>query len=409
MGRSLRVLVGVSGGIAAFKTAELVRRLQEAGCEVRCSVTRAAAAFVTPLTLEVLSGAPVYQEEYLGANGSGQELHITTAAWADVLCLAPATANLLSRLALGLADDFLTTTALAFGGPVVFAPAMHSEMWTKEVLRGHVATLEGRGMRRIGPEVGRLASGERGAGRMAEPERITAEVLAASGSRGLEGRTVVVTAGPTREPIDDVRFLSNRSSGRMGFALAAAAAEGGARVVLVAGPVDLATPWRVERVDVTTALEMGEALERLASEADLVVMAAAVADYRLAKTFPGKVKRHQGPPDLDLVENPDLLVGLAEWAPDALRVGFAAESGEVEAEARRKLVAKGVHLLVANDVSRRDIGFDVDANEVTVFRPTGEPVFFERRPKLLLARDLMDLFVTEMERREQTTPAAARP
>lgn len=295
MNRPTRVLVGVSGGIAAFKAAELVRRLQESGCDVRCAVTRAAGAFVTPLTLEVLSGAPVYQEEYLGANGSGEERHITAAAWADVICLAPATANLLSRLALGLADDFLTTTVLAFRGPVVFAPAMHSAMWEKEVLRGHVAALERQGYRRVGPEVGRLASGETGSGRMAEPAAIAAEVVAAAAPRVLEGRCVVVTAGPTREPIDAVRFLSNRSSGRMGFALAAAAAERGARTLLVAGPVDLPTPASVERLDVTTASEMAEVLRRVAPDADLVVMAAAVADYRLGEPYAGKVKKRQGP------------------------------------------------------------------------------------------------------------------
>ncbi|HKV11918.1 MAG TPA: bifunctional phosphopantothenoylcysteine decarboxylase/phosphopantothenate--cysteine ligase CoaBC, partial [Thermoanaerobaculia bacterium] len=216
MNRSLRVLLGVTGGIAAYKSAEMVRRFRARGHEVRCALTRSAVSFVTPLTLEVLSGRPVYQEEYLSATGTGEEAHITAAAWAEVLCVAPATTHVLARLALGLADDFLTTAALAFTGPVVVAPAMHSAMWEKPSTQEHMDTLRRRGVWIAGPVEGPLASGEIGMGRMTDPEAIVQAVEAAAGAGPLAGRTVLVTAGPTHEPVDPVRFLGNRSSGRMG-------------------------------------------------------------------------------------------------------------------------------------------------------------------------------------------------
>src|SRR3954468_4370512 len=277
MSRPLRVLLGISGGIAAYKSAELVRRLRARGHEVRCALTRSAVSFVAPLTLEVLSGRPVHQEEYLTPGVGGEEEHIAAAAWAEVLCVAPATTHVLARLALGLADDFLTTTALAFTGPLVVAPAMHSSMWEKPTTRQHAAALKGRGVWFAGPVEGPLASGEVGMGRMAEPEAIVEAVEASAGLGPLAGRTVLVTAGPTHEPLDPVRFLGNRSSGKMGFALAAEAARRGARVVLVAGPVALASPPGVQRVDVVTALEMEKAVREQAPAADLIVMAAAVA------------------------------------------------------------------------------------------------------------------------------------
>jgi phosphopantothenoylcysteine decarboxylase / phosphopantothenate---cysteine ligase len=392
MSRNLRVLLGVTGGIAAYKSAEIVRCLRARGHEVRCALTRSSASFVSPLTLEVLSGHAVWQEEYLTATGSGEEAHITAAAWADVLCIAPATAHVLGRLALGLADDFLTTTALAFAGPVVAAPAMHSIMWDKPAVRENVETLRRRGVRIIGPLEGPLASGEVGMGRMADPEAIAAAVDEAALPGPLAGRTVVVTAGPTFEPVDPVRFLGNRSSGKMGFSLAAEAARRGARVVLVAGPVHLPTPPGVERIDVRTAREMEAAVHRVAPGADLVIMAAAVADFRPSRPAPEKIKKERGLSSIELELNPDILAGLRAVAPRALLVGFAAETGELEANARAKLERKGADLLVANDVSRRDIAFDSDANEVIVFRREGDPVFFPRQPKSALAGALLDLF-----------------
>jgi len=387
----MRVLLGVGGGIAAFKAAELVRLATGRGHQVRCALTRSAERFAAPLTLEVLTGHRVHRQEYLEANGSGEELHVAAAGWADVLCVAPATAHLLARLALGLADDFLTTTALVFDGPLVLAPAMHSVMWEQEAVRRNLETLRARGTVLVGPVVGPLASGEVGPGRMAEPESILAALEDAVGGGELAGRKVLVTAGPTREYLDPVRFLSNRSSGRMGFALAAQAARRGAETVLVSGPVDLPTPRGVRRVDVTTAREMLAAVGEEGPGSDLVIMAAAVADYRASETAAEKHKRSHGPLPFELEENPDILAALADIAPDAVRVGFAAETGDFEAEARRKLAAKRAHAIVANDVSRSDIGFDAEANEVTVYLADGDPIHLERAPKERIAGRLLDL------------------
>lgn len=403
----MRVLFGIGGGIAAFKAAELVRLATGRGHEVRCALTRSGERFVAPLTLEVLSGGRVYRQEYLEPNGSGEELHVAAAAWADVLCVAPATAHLLARLALGLADDFLTTTALAFDGRLVLAPAMHSRMWEQEAVRRHVETLRGRGVVLVGPVVGPLASGEVGPGRMAEPAEIVAALEDAVGGLSLARCKVLVTAGPTREFLDPVRFLSNRSSGRMGFALAAEAARRGAETVLVSGPVDLPTPRGVRRVDVTTAREMLAAVGEEGPGSDLVMMAAAVADYRASETAAEKHKRSRGPLRFELEENPDILAALADIAPDAVRVGFAAETGDLEAEARRKLAAKRADAIVANDVSRPDIGFDADANEVTVYRAHGDPIHLERAPKDRIARRLLDLFERRLPGRAADVEGAA--
>ncbi len=389
----MRVLLGITGGIAAYKAAELVRLLRGRRHEVRCALSRAAESFVAPLTLEVLSGNAVHREEYLTANGSGEELHVAAAAWADVLAIVPATAHVLARLALGLGDDFLATTALAFEGPLVLAPAMHEAMWGKEAVQEHVRALQRRGALLVGPTRGPLASGEVGLGRMAEPGEIVRALEAAVGGGSLAGRRVLVTAGPTREYLDPVRFLSNRSSGRMGFELAAEAARRGAATVLVSGPVALATPPGVERVDVETAAEMRSAVAAQAPACDLVIMAAAVADYRPRQRAPTKLKKRAGPRAVDLVENADILAELARLAPDAVRVGFAAETDDLEGEARRKLEGKGAHFIVANDVSRSDIGFESEANEVRVFRRAGEPVAIPRTSKRRLAGLLLDLFL----------------
>ena len=400
MSRSLRVLLGVSGGIAAFKAPEIVRRLRERGHEVRCAVTRSAPSFVTPLTLEVLTGHPVYREEYLEANDSGDELHISAARWADVVCVAPATCNTLARLALGLADDFLTTTVLAFAGRLVVAPAMEQVMWSQASVQGHVATLRERGAWMVGPVEGPLATGESGMGRMADPLEIAQAVESAVGTGDLDGRVVLVTAGPTREAIDPVRFLSNRSTGRMGFAMAAAAARRGAECHLIAGPVELETPHGVDRVDVVTADEMLRATLRLAPAADLIVMTAAVADFRPTAVATTKIKKGDGPPDLVLAPNADILSRLADAAPAALRVGFAAETGAPDKAAAAKLEAKNAHFIVANDVSRDDIGFASADNEVSLHRRSGGPIEIPRQSKDSLAGRLLDIFVEELEARD---------
>ncbi len=405
--RAARVLLGIAGGIAACKGAYLVRRLRERGLDVRCAPTLAAESFVSPLTLEVLSGDRVYGQGYLARDGGcdGAELHVEAARWADLLCIAPATANTLARLALGLADDFLSTTALMFEGPVVVAPAMHDAMWRKPAVEARVATLRDRGVEVVGPVEGALASGERGWGRMVEPEAIVEAVARALGlpqANGdalvgpLAGGSVVVTAGPTWEAIDPVRFLGNRSSGRMGFALARQAAIRGGRVTLIAGPVKLETPAGVRRVDVVSAAEMEAALHEAARDAALVVMAAAVADYRPRVCASRKMKKSGGDClALDLEETPDLLAGLAAVAPRALRVGFAAETEDLERSARAKLKAKGAHWIVANDVSRPDIGFESADNEVVVFGAKGEIERFPKQSKDELAGRLLDLFAGE--------------
>ncbi len=401
---SSRVLLGVTGGIAAYKGAYLVRRLRERGLEVRCAPTRAAESFVSPLTLEVLSGNPVCSQSYLSREGGmgGVELHVEAAEWADVLCIAPATANTIARLALGLADDFLSTAAIMFGGPLVVAPAMHDAMWRKPVVQGHLAVLEERGATIVGPVEGPLASGETGMGRMAVPDAIAEAVCRLVGGPGatasvfdgpLSGRHVVVTAGPTREPIDPVRFLGNRSSGRMGFALARQAAVRGARVTLIAGPVRLETPPGVERVDVVSAADMQAALAQSAPGADFVVMAAAVGDFRPRLRASQKLKKSGADGlTLDLVQNPDLLADLARVAPEACRIGFAAETEHLERSAVGKLEAKGAQWIVANDVSRADIGFETDENEVAVFGAGGEVFRFPKQSKDALAARLLELF-----------------
>ncbi len=399
MHQPLRVILGISGGIAAYKAPELVRRLRDRGHEVRCALTRSAGAFVTPLSLEIVSGRPVLAEEYLEPGGGGVERHIEAAGWADLICIAPATSHLLARLALGLSDDFLTTTCAAFDGPLVVAPAMHFKMWSKPTLQEHVSRLAAAGVRFVGPASGPLASGEVGEGRMADPLEIVAAVESAGRPGDLEGRTVLVSAGPTREPIDPVRYLSNRSSGRMGFAIAAAAAARGARVLLVAGPVELPTPGGVERIDVETAAEMAAAIHELAAAADLIVMSAAVADFRPRAAAAAKLEKRDGPPRLELEPTADILAGLRARAPAAVLVGFAAETSELEPRARAKLESKDLDFIVANDVSRDDIGFASDQNEVLVLRRGGAPLALERQPKRRLAAALMDLFAEELRRR----------
>jgi phosphopantothenoylcysteine decarboxylase/phosphopantothenate--cysteine ligase len=402
------VLLGVTGGIAAYKAPELVRRLRDRDLEVRCALSASARAFVSPLALEVVSQHGVYGEEYLTPTGSGEELHIAAAAWADLLLIAPATAHTLASLALGLADNFLLTTALAFDGPVVAAPAMHADMWRQPMVGRRVAELAERRVELVGPVIGPLANGEVGIGRMADIAEIVDTVVRRLAGGDLAGVRFLVTAGPTFEPIDPVRYLGNRSSGKMGFAIAAAAARRGATVELVAGPVALATPRDVERIDVGTALEMAAAVRERAGGADVVVMAAAVADFRPERIAPEKLKKAAGAPELSLVPNPDILAQLPAWAPRALRVGFAAESGDPEAEARRKLAAKDAHLLIANDVSRADIGFGSDDNEVVVYRRTGAESRFPRTGKERLGVELVEIFARELRALRDEPAALAR-
>lgn len=378
--RGRRVLLGVTGGIGAYKAALLARTLVQLGADVEVVLTRGGARFVGAATFEGLTGRPVRSEVW---EGIAAETHVGLGRTADIAIVYPATAHTLAKLATGLADDLLTTTLLAARGPLVLAPAMHTEMWQHPATRANAATLAERGALLVGPADGPLMGGDAGPGRLVEPGEIVAVAEAAvtahtAGSADdagdLAGVRILVTAGGTREPIDPVRYLGNRSSGRMGFALAEAAATRGAEVVLVAAPTELATPPGVLRVDVTTALDLHAAvLERVAS-CDVVVKAAAVADFRPDVAATSKLKKEAGAPTLALVPNPDVLAELGQRRGSGrtpVLVGFAAETDDVERHGRAKLAAKGADLLVVNDVSASDAGFEVATNRVVVLDRDG--------------------------------------
>ncbi len=391
-----RILLGVCGGIAAYKAAEIARALAKEGCAVQAVLTRRAEEFVTPLTLATLTGREVARSEFGGDEGrpaSPAIGHIELARWADALLVAPATANEIARFAHGLGDDLLTTVYLAFNGPVVVAPAMNPKMWDHPETRANVLALGRRGVAIVEPEEGVMACGDEGAGRLARVESIVAEALRAArrGTR-LAGVKVLVSAGPTYEPLDPVRFLGNRSSGKMGFAVAAAARARGAEVTLVAGPVDLPTPWGVSRVDVTTAAEMHAAVRAAAADAGVVVMSAAVADHRPEAIEDDKIHRPGEPYAVRLVPNADILAELVrDRRPGQVVVGFAAETGPLALErGQAKLARKGCDLLVVNDVTAEGAGFGVDTNIVTLLAPGAAPEALPRMAKRAVAERLLD-------------------
>jgi len=388
-----RVLVLVTGGIAAYKVPELVRALGRAGFEVRCAMTREAAAFVSPLVLQTLTGDSV-RTDLLDPAEEGEISHIGLADWAELVVVAPATAHTLARMAVGLADDLVAAVLLATTAPVLVAPAMNVNMWRHPATRHNVSTLRERGVLSIGPEPGELACGWEGEGRMSEPADIAARAVLLLGEPSLSGRSVIVTAGGTREPIDTVRSITNSSSGRMGFAVAAEAARRGAKVSLIAGPCGLATPAGVDRVDVGSALEMRDAVLGALEPVDIVVKAAAVADYRPARAYEHKLKKESLAEGealrLDLVPNPDILAEVVAAPGERVVVGFAAESEDVIPAAQRKLARKGCDLIVANDVSRTDAGFDVETNAVSFVWPGGEVEELPLLPKDEVAAQLLD-------------------
>lgn len=369
-----RVVLGVSGGIAAYKAVLVARGLLTAGARVDVVMTRGAAAFIGAPTFEGITGNAVRTEVW---EDIPDETHVALARAADLIVVYPATAHLLARAAHGLADDLLTTSLLAATCPVLLAPAMHTEMWDHPATRANVATLQARGVHLVGPADGPLMGGDTGVGRAVEPaDVVEAAARLLARSRDLAGRSVVVTAGGTREPIDPVRYLGNRSSGRMGFALAAAAANRGAEVTLIAAPTDLPTPAGVKRVDVTTALEMHDAVLPLAVDADVVVKAAAVADFRPADRSDRKIKKADGVPAINLERNPDILADLGrrrreEGTGPVVLVGFAAETDNAEEHGRAKLERKGCDLLVVNDVTAPGAGFAHDTNIVVVLGADG--------------------------------------
>lgn len=365
-----RVLLGVSAGIAAYKSALIVRLLKQAGCEVRVVMTNGAQAFITPLTLQALSGEPV-RTSLLDPEAEAGMGHIELARWADVVLIAPATADLIARLVHGMADDLLTTLCLASEAPKLIAPAMNQAMWRHSATQRNVAQLLSDGWQQIGPAAGDQACGDVGPGRMSEPEEIFSAVVTLFTpplSGDAEGNTahIVITAGPTREPLDPVRYISNHSSGKMGFALAAAAIAQGAKVTLISGPVNLPTPRGVTRIDVESAEQMHAEAQRLAPQAELFIGCAAVADYRAAAPAEHKLKKQDGNDTLTLtlIKNPDIIASVASLPTEQrpLVIGFAAETQNIEHYAADKLQRKGLDMIVANDVSQAGLGFGSDQN-----------------------------------------------
>ena len=385
-----RILLGVSGGVAAFKAAYLARRLVERGATVRTVMTRSARQFLGPQTLAAITGSTP-SEDLFGAESVSP--HTELAGWADLIVIAPATAATISRLANGLSDDLLSATVLAFTGPVVVAPAMHTEMWEHPATQRNVAQLESDGVHSVGPVSGALAGGDEGPGRMSEPEAIADAMETLLGRGSLSGTSVLVSAGGTREPIDPVRYLGNRSSGKMGTAVAEEAAARGAEVTLVT-TADLEVSGVMEIVVVETADEMAEAVWSSVGGVDVVVLAAAVADFKPQDAADTKLRRAAGPPEVNLVPTPDILAGVASREDRPFLVGFAAETGPAE-QAVEKAASKGVDILVANDVTLPDAGFETDTNRVMIIHPTGETDEWPVLSKRQVAARLWDLIQGE--------------
>ena len=392
-----RIVLGVAGGIAAYKAADLARRLRDRGFEVRVVMTAAARRFVAPLTFQAVSSNPVHCD-LLDEQAEAGMGHIELARWADLVLVAPATANVLARLAHGFADDLLTTLCLATQAPVVLAPAMNRQMWQAGATRANVLALLDRGVAMLGPAEGDQACGETGPGRMLEPADIAQLIAARFRGGALDGVRVLVTAGPTREALDPVRYLTNHSSGKMGYAVAGAAVEAGARVSLVSGPTALPAPPGVERLDVTSAGEMHAEVMARAAGCDVFIATAAVADYRPAHCADQKVKKGNGPATVEFVRTPDILAAVAAMDGGPFTVGFAAETESVRAHAQDKLERKGLDMIAANRVGLPDRGFASERNALSVLWPGGGREF-GLAPKAELARRLIDL-VAERYRAE---------
>jgi len=402
------VFLGISGGIAAYKTPELVRRLRERGAEVQVVLTQSAREFVTETSLQAVSGRPIrsniWDKEAEAAMG-----HIELARWADIVLIAPATAEMLSRLASGSAPDLLTTVCLATEAELVVAPAMNRVMWAKPAVQANCKLLEERGTRILGPGVGSQACGEEGAGRMLEPDDIARQVMsggpvAAESQRSLAGKTVMVTAGPTREAIDPVRYISNRSSGKMGYEVAVAARDAGARVILVSGPVNLARPVGIEVINIESAAQLLAAVQDNIEEVDIFIAAAAVADYQPQQARDNKIKKTDSHMTLDLVKAPDTLATISALANRPFCVGFAAETEKVSEYARGKLNRKKLDMIIANKVGA-DLGFDCDENAVEVFWRAGGKKY-PKTSKAELATELVGL-ISERYKKAQKPAAIA--
>ncbi len=391
----MRIALGVSGGVAAYKAAELVRRLQQEKLDVQVVMTRGAQEFITPLTFAALTGNKVitglFGDKEASANVESAIEHIAVAQRIDLLVVAPATADVLAKLANGIADDFLTTLYLATKAPVIIAPAMNVNMWEHPATQKNIETLRARGVRVVQPDEGYLACGMVGPGRLAGIEAIASAVCETLGLRhDLEGLTVLVTAGPTVEDVDPVRVLTNRSSGKMGYALADAAARRGAHVILISGPTELRAPAEVDWLPVRSTEEMHRTVRERASGADVVIMAAAVADYRPASPEPKKIKRGTGKMMLELEPTADILAELGRNKGSKILVGFAAETEHLAENARHKLTAKGADIIVANDVTQEGAGFDTDTNIVVLFSRDGRETALPRMSKFDVANRILD-------------------
>ncbi len=387
----VNIVLGITGGIAAYKAPDLVRRLRARDADVQIVMTASAEEFVTETALQAVSGRPI-RSNLWDKEAERAMSHIELARWADLVLIAPATAEVMARLVSGAAPDLLSTICLATEAPIAIAPAMSHVMWNNPATQANRATLDERGIHILGPGIGSQACGETGAGRMLEPDAIAAAAFDIAGSqdeRLLEGKKVIITAGPTREPIDPVRYITNRSSGKMGYAMARAAAAQGAEVVLVSGPVNLEAPAGVDVRHVVTAQEMYDATHAAIEKADIFIAAAAVADYRPADVKEQKIKKTEESMRIDLVRCPDILASVAALESGPFTVGFAAETEKVDDYARGKLEKKALDMIIANRVGD-DCGFDCDDNTVNVFWPDGEERFPKAR-KAMLARDLVAL------------------
>ena len=405
----MNIVLGISGGIAAYKTPELVRRLRERGADVQIVMTSSAAEFVTETALQAVSGRPI-RSNLWDKEAEASMSHIELARWADVVLIAPATAEIMARLAAGAAADLLTTLCLATEAPVAIAPAMNHVMWSNPAVQANRNTLEERGVQILGPDHGSQACGETGAGRMLDPDEIAAIVCGplASGQGALAGKTVLVTAGPTREPIDPVRYITNRSSGKMGYAIASAAAAQGARVILVSGPVVLREPAGVDVEHVKTAEEMYDATHERIGSVDIFIAAAAVSDYRPTATSGQKIKKQQETMTIELVRSKDILASVAGLDAAPFTVGFAAETENVREYALGKLENKRLDMIVANRVGE-NIGFDTDDNAVDVYWKGGEQRF-DKAAKSELAEQVIKLVAARYmdTRGADTQPTLAR-
>jgi phosphopantothenoylcysteine decarboxylase/phosphopantothenate--cysteine ligase len=398
-----QIVVGVTGSIAAYKSADLVRRLREAGAELRVVMTKAACEFITPLTLQTLSGHPV-AIDLLDADQESAMGHITLARWADWILVAPASADVIARLAHGRADDLLSATCLASESPLAISPAMNNKMWSNQATIDNLASLRKRGVHVLGPASGDQACGEQGEGRLLESTEIVAELNQLLVPKKLQGKRVLITAGPTYEAIDPVRFIGNRSSGKMGFAVAQAAVEAGAEVTLVAGPVALATPTGVKRIDVDTAQTMFENVMTTVNEQDIFISCAAVADYRPADVEDNKIKKTQQETlNIELEPTTDIVAEVAQQETKPFIVGFAAETQDVALYAQEKLQRKGLDMIAANQVGS-GVGFAVEQNALDVFWQN-ETQHFALAPKAQIARDLMTLIIEQYYAKDSTETA----